>query len=151
MSETKKRKIHGPEYRATIGVEAVLGARPSTKLPRNTAHTRSRLGNIKSRFWNRRVSCSRASGDRSRSTSIVSRCGWYSEIGKLKMELDWLKKSQDWLNEVLRLIARLGGFPGSNGDGEPGVKTIWLGLNEVHVAAKTLRGLRASGDVATSV
>ncbi|MES2296571.1 MAG: IS4 family transposase, partial [Pseudomonadota bacterium] len=45
-----------------------------------------------------------------------------------------------------RLIARLGGFIGRKSDGEPGVKTIWLGLKEVHVAAKTLRGLRAAGN-----
>jgi hypothetical protein len=49
------------------------------------------------------------------------------------------------LNEVRRLIAGLGGFIGRKSDGEPGVKTIWLGLKEVHVAAKTLRGLRAAG------
>lgn len=35
------------------------------------------------------------------------------------------------LNEVLRLIARQGGFLGRKGDGEPGVKTIWLGLQHV--------------------
>jgi len=46
------------------------------------------------------------------------------------------------LSEVLRLIARLGGFLGRKGDGEPGVKTIWLGLKEVQIAAKTLRSLR---------
>ncbi len=50
------------------------------------------------------------------------------------------------LNEVLRLNARLGGVLGRKSDGEPGVKTIWLGLKEVHVAAKTLRGLRAIDD-----
>lgn len=50
------------------------------------------------------------------------------------------------LNEVLRLIARLGGFLGRKSDGEPGVKTIWLGLKEVHVAAKTIRGLRAASE-----
>ena len=55
------------------------------------------------------------------------------------------------LNQVLRLIARLGGFLGRKSDGEPGVKTIWLGLKEVHVAAKTLRGLRAAGNDATCV
>lgn len=49
------------------------------------------------------------------------------------------------LNEVLRLIARLGGFLGRKGDGEPGAKAIWLGLKEVHVAAKTLQKLRAGG------
>ncbi|WP_268959212.1 IS4 family transposase, partial [Paraburkholderia elongata] len=31
------------------------------------------------------------------------------------------------------------------GDGEPGAKTIWLGLREVHVAAKTLRLLSDDG------
>jgi len=55
------------------------------------------------------------------------------------------------LNEVLRLIARLGGFLGRKSDGEPGVKTIWLGLKEVRVAAKTLRGLQSVGDAATCV
>jgi hypothetical protein len=32
---------------------------------------------------------------------------------------------------VLRLVAMLGGFLARKGDGEPGVKTIWLGLQRV--------------------
>jgi len=32
------------------------------------------------------------------------------------------------LREVIRRIAMLGGFLGRKGDGEPGVKTLWLGL-----------------------
>lgn len=55
------------------------------------------------------------------------------------------------LNEVLRLIARVGGFLGRKSDGEPGVKTIWLGLKEVHVAAKTLRSLRQITQIASCV
>jgi len=35
------------------------------------------------------------------------------------------------LNAVIRLIAQLGGFLGRKGDGEPGVKTIWQGLQRV--------------------
>lgn len=35
------------------------------------------------------------------------------------------------LNEVVRLVAKLGGFLGRKGDGEPGVKTIWIGLQRV--------------------
>lgn len=35
------------------------------------------------------------------------------------------------LNEVVRLVARLGGFLARTGDGEPGVKTIWLGMQRV--------------------
>jgi hypothetical protein len=49
------------------------------------------------------------------------------------------------LNEVLRQIARVGGFLARKGDGEPGVKTIWLGLKDVHVAVKTMRALRRLG------
>ncbi|QRQ83739.1 IS4 family transposase [Cupriavidus oxalaticus] len=47
------------------------------------------------------------------------------------------------LNQMIRLIASLGGFLGRRGDGEPGVKTIWLGLQQVMVAAQTLQALRA--------
>jgi hypothetical protein len=43
---------------------------------------------------------------------------------------------------VLRLVARLGGFLGRKSDGEPGVKTIWLGMKEVYVAAETMEKLR---------
>jgi hypothetical protein len=46
------------------------------------------------------------------------------------------------LNEVLRLIARVGGFLGRKGDGEPGVKTIWEGLQEVRIAAMTIEAIR---------
>jgi len=35
------------------------------------------------------------------------------------------------LNEVVRLVAMLGGFLARKGDGEPGVKTLWLGLQRV--------------------
>ena len=46
------------------------------------------------------------------------------------------------VNEVVRLIARVGGFLGRKSDGEPGAKTIWRGLDQVHAAAETLRALR---------
>ena len=46
------------------------------------------------------------------------------------------------LNDVVRLIAKIGGFLARAGDGEPGVKTIWKGLDQVHASAETLRALR---------
>lgn len=46
------------------------------------------------------------------------------------------------LNEVLRMVARVGGFLARKGDGEPGVKTIWQGIQEVRVAALTIKALR---------
>jgi hypothetical protein len=54
-------------------------------------------------------------------------------------------------NEVLRQIACVGGFPARKGDGEPGVKTIWLGLQNVHVAVKTMRLLRQRAQPAICV
>jgi hypothetical protein len=36
------------------------------------------------------------------------------------------------LAECVRWIAKLGGFLGRKSDGEPGVKTLWLGLQRVH-------------------
>jgi hypothetical protein len=41
------------------------------------------------------------------------------------------------LNQCVRWIARLGGFLGRKGDGEPGVKTIWLGLRRLDDIAGT--------------
>lgn len=49
------------------------------------------------------------------------------------------------LNEVLRMIAQVGGFLARKSDGEPGVKTIWRGLHDVHVSAQTIRTLREMG------
>jgi hypothetical protein len=40
-------------------------------------------------------------------------------------------KKPPTLNEVVRLVAMLGGFLARKRDGEPGVKTIWLGLQRV--------------------
>jgi hypothetical protein len=40
---------------------------------------------------------------------------------------------------MLRLIAGLGGFLARKSDGEPGMKTIWLGLQRVRDFAEGLR------------
>jgi Transposase Tn5 dimerisation domain len=46
------------------------------------------------------------------------------------------------LGQVVRWIAQLGGFLGRKGDGEPGVKTLWLGLRRLHDIAATWQLLR---------
>jgi hypothetical protein len=43
------------------------------------------------------------------------------------------------LNTVIRLIAGLGGFLGRKGDGDPGMKTLWLGLERVRDFAEGMR------------
>ncbi|BAE75629.1 Transposase for transposon Tn5 [Sodalis glossinidius str. 'morsitans'] len=44
-----------------------------------------------------------------------------------------IPKTMPTLNQVIRLIARRGGFLGRKGDGEPGTRTLWLGLQEVSI------------------
>jgi len=46
------------------------------------------------------------------------------------------------LNTVVRLIAQLGGFLARKGDGEPGAKTLWLGLRNIAVFVQGLRFAR---------
>ena len=55
-----------------------------------------------------------------------------------------LPKQPPRLNEVLRLIARQGGFLGRKSDGEPGVKTIWLGLQRIRDVAAGIKFARDS-------
>jgi hypothetical protein len=55
------------------------------------------------------------------------------------------------LNEVVRRVAMLGGFLARKGDGEPGVKTIWIGLQRVMDFAAGVRFMRDSGDTVSCV
>ena len=55
------------------------------------------------------------------------------------------------LNTVLRLIARQGGFLGRKGDGEPGVKTIWRGLQRVRDVAMGIQYTREAHSLSRSI
>jgi hypothetical protein len=46
------------------------------------------------------------------------------------------------LNQIVRLIASLGGFLGRKSDGEPGAKTLWIGMQRTMDAASTIQALR---------
>jgi hypothetical protein len=49
------------------------------------------------------------------------------------------------IQEVVRLVARLGGFLGRKCDGEPGVKTLWRGYRRVRTFVEGLQNLRQLG------
>ncbi len=55
------------------------------------------------------------------------------------------------LNDVMRLIARLGGFLGRKGDGEPGLKTIWLGMQRIMDFAAGVKYAREVSDTESCV
>lgn len=50
-------------------------------------------------------------------------------------------------NTVIRLIAQLGGVLGRKSDGEPGAKTLWLGMRDIAVFVQGLRYGRETGEM----
>jgi len=48
------------------------------------------------------------------------------------------------IREVIRQIAMLGGFLGRKGDGEPGVNTLWRGLQRVRDFVEGVEHMRAA-------
>ena len=62
-----------------------------------------------------------------------------------------IPKKMPGLNEVIRLIARRGGFLGRKGDGEPGAKTLWLGLQEIAIFVEGARYARTLSEAGTCV
>jgi hypothetical protein len=53
-----------------------------------------------------------------------------------------IPKQAPWLNTLVRFIASFGGFLGRKGDGEPGVKVIWIGLQRVMDFAAGIRAYK---------
>lgn len=46
------------------------------------------------------------------------------------------------LGKVIRLIAQLGEFLGRKRDGEPGAKTLWLGVSDVAISVDVMQAIR---------
>lgn len=61
---------------------------------------------------------------------------WQSLCATINKNLSPPQKPPSF-REAVRMIASLGGFLGRKGDGEPGVKTIWLGLRRLHDISQT--------------
>jgi len=54
-----------------------------------------------------------------------------------------IPKTVPTIREVIRQIAMLGGFLGRKGDGEPGVKTLWLGFQRIRDFVEGVEHMRA--------
>jgi transposase-like protein len=92
MSETKKRKLHSPEFKAKVGLEALRGIKTINEIgheygvhPVTVGQWKKEIQeHAKTLFENKRGPVPIVAY---REPELL-----YSEIGKLKMELDWLKK-----------------------------------------------------------
>jgi len=92
MSEAKKRKIHTPEFKAKVGLEAVRGLQTINEIGQEYGVHPVQVGQWKKEIQER----AKTLFEVKRGTKAVAAHRepelLYSEIGKLKVELDWLKK-----------------------------------------------------------
>ena len=92
MSEAKKRKVHTPEFKAKVGLEALRGMKTINEIGQAHGVHPVQIG-----LWKKEI-------QEQAKTLFEGRRGprpmaehkepeWlYSEVGRLKVELDWLKK-----------------------------------------------------------
>ena len=97
MSETKKRKIHTPEFKAKVGLEALRGTKTINQIGQDYDVHPVQIG-----LWKKEIQGQAKTlfeGKRGPKPVAAQREPelLYSEIGRLKMELDWLKK-KSWIN-----------------------------------------------------
>lgn len=91
MSEGKKRKVHSAEFKAKVGLEAVRGARTINEIGQQYGVHPVLVGQWKKEILERAGML--FEGKRGpKPTTHADEDRLYGEIGRLKMELDWLKK-----------------------------------------------------------
>ena len=92
MSEAKKRKVHTPEFKAKVGLEALRGAKTVNEIGQQYGVHPVQIGQWKKEIQEQ----ARTLFEGKRGPKPVAAHQepdlLYSEIGRLKVELDWLKK-----------------------------------------------------------
>ena len=92
MSETKKRKVHTPEFKATVGLEALRGAKTINEIGQEYGVHPVQVGQWKKEIQEHaNTLCEGKRGPKPMAAHREPEL-LYSEIGKRKVELDWLKK-----------------------------------------------------------
>lgn len=92
MSEIKKRKVHTPELKAKVGLEAVRGVKTISEIAQAYGVHPQLVGQ-----WKKEIleSASALFDTRRGQKPVEDKSGedrLFGEIGRLKMENDWLKK-----------------------------------------------------------
>jgi len=92
MSETKKRKVHTAEFKAKVGLEALRGVKTINEIGQEYGVHPVQVGQWKKEILEQAKTLFEGKRGPKPVTEHESPELLYSEIGKLKVELDWLKK-----------------------------------------------------------
>ena len=91
MSESKKRKVHRAEFKAKVGLEAVRGAKTINEIGQQYGVHPVLVGQWKKEILG--LAWALFEGKRGPKLAVpADEDHLFGEIGRLKMELDWLKK-----------------------------------------------------------
>ena len=91
MSGTK-RKIFGAEFKAKVGLEAIHGVKTINQIAQDHGVHPTQVGQWKKEILERAGSLFEGNRGPKPVNEYSEPDRLYGEIGKLKMELDWLKK-----------------------------------------------------------
>jgi transposase-like protein len=92
MSEAKKRKAHTPEFKAKVGLEALRGQKTINEIGQEYGVHPVTVGQWKKEIQEQAKKLFEGKRGPKPNTGHNEPERLYSEIGKLKVELDWLKK-----------------------------------------------------------
>jgi transposase-like protein len=92
MSEGKKRRVHSAEFKAKVGLEAVRGVKTVTEIAQEYGVHPVLVGQWKKEILENADALFDVKRGPKPVDESIPEDKLYSEIGKLKMQVDWLKK-----------------------------------------------------------
>ncbi len=92
MSEAKKRKVHAPEFKAKVGLEALRGVKTINEIGLEYGVHPVQVGQWKKEIQEQAKTLFEGKRGPKPTADHQEPDRLYSEIGRLKVELDWLKK-----------------------------------------------------------
>lgn len=111
MSEGKKRTVHSAEFTAKVGMEAVRGLKTLNEIGQQYGVHPVVVGQWKKELVERAATLFEGKrGPKLAAHADEERL--YGEIGRLKMEREWLKKSPDYERRGTNELDRPGGETG---------------------------------------
>jgi len=92
MSEAKKRRVHTPEFKAKVGLEALRGVKTINEIGQEYGVHPVQVGQWKKAIQEQAKTLFEGKRGPKPVAAYLEPELLYSEIGRLKVELDWLKK-----------------------------------------------------------
>ena len=93
MSETKKRKVHLPDFKAKDGLEALRGVKTVNEIGQEFGVHPVQVSQWKKEIQEQAKTLFEGRRGPTPVAAHKEPDRLYGEIGRLKMELDWLKKN----------------------------------------------------------